>query len=112
MLLERLLNRPKQVETNLERLNRELDDLIKLSDELKLSNQNDDERVKIKKEKKVEEKILVKNELLKVEIKQTNQDSDDDDDDGLIQYDLSNDKPKSEANQPVFLRDCLEGNLK
>lgn len=105
-LLEQLLNRPKQVATNLERLNRELDDLNKLSD-LNLNSENDERKMKQK--KKVEEKIVVKNELLRVEIKQTNQDSDDDEDDGLIQYDLSNDKPKNEAKQPVFLRDCLEG---
>ena len=105
-LLEQLLNRPKQVATNLERLNREIDDINKLSD-LNLNSGNDERKMKQK--KKVEEKIVVKNELLRVEIKQTNQDSDDDEDDGLIQYDLSNDKPKNEAKQPVFLRDCLEG---
>ena len=60
---------------------------------------------------------LVENTHLKVKITMNSPDSDDDEDDDdddeddLVPYDLSNDVPLSNAKQPAYLRDCLDGEL-
>ena len=103
--LKKLAEKPKIMESmyrnTIDKNNNKFENLLVDFDSLAMNEQ---------KSEKKGEKVIFKNENLKLNITQPEHDSDDDDDDddGLKPYDLSNDVPKSKANQPVFLRDCLE----